>query len=519
MSWQRWIAFGIVVLAALGVAAWFLVPRSTLRPTPGPPRAVETKLLLPPPSEISLPIILPLPDLEKALEKAVPTTLWMLDEQLQLCAPGARVKLFGQRLKVTPDLKCKVNGTVTRGRLQLVGSAGKLRLLLPVSGTLTASDIGGLGIAETATAQALVTADVTPDVTPDGHLSARIKLNYDWQQEPGVMLLGTRIRLTRQADQKLAPVIAKLERDLPQQLQAVALRKALQGLWQQGFTVQSINRKNPAAWLKITPRALGLGRIEATSTDLVVHASLTAVTLVVLGIEPRPELPTNLPLIGRTPPSEALYFHGQLLADYDTLVPPISKALAKVAAKGIQVPDYGRVKVRFGKPTLYGTDGSRLVLGIGLSARGPRQLLDTKGYVWMTARPESEPGSEKVRIRDLKFNAGRAGDQQFALLVAIMSTEAVALALESAIAQDFTGDYDKLMTKIDDVLNEVPIGDFRARIKLDGVEHGKIMALGQGLYMPVVAAGTAKVVYVGPNAPKPARLRKPPAKAAAPGSR
>lgn len=164
MNWQRWIASGIAVLAALGVAAWFLVPRSPLSPTPGPPRAAETTLLLPPPSEISLPIILPLPDLEKALEKAVPKTLWTLDEQLQLCAPGARIKLFGQRLKVTPDLTCKVNGIVTRGPLQLVASAGKLRLLLPVSGTLTASDIGGLGIAETASAQALVTADVTPEL-------------------------------------------------------------------------------------------------------------------------------------------------------------------------------------------------------------------------------------------------------------------------------------------------------------------------------------------------------------------
>lgn len=508
---KRWLIGALVVLllAVAGVAAFLFWPRGNARPTIGPPRAAPSVLPAPPASAVSLPIRLPLAPLERGLERAVPTTLWTIDDQLETCAPAARVKLFGKPVKVTPDLKCRVSGTVTRGPLTLVGHKGSLRLQMPVSGTLTARDAAGLGIRETATAAALVTADVVPDVTREGQLTARLRLAYDWQTEPGVTLLGNRIRLTRQADAKLAPIIAQLERDLPGKLSPLALREELAGLWRQGFTVQSINRRNPAAWLKITPRSLGLDRIEVDGRELVVHAALGAITELVLGDTPpaAPE-PTPMPLIGRSPSGNSMVFHAQLLADYATLVPPISKALAKVAAKGIDVPDVGRVKVRFGEPTLYGTDGGRLVMGIGLLARGPRQVLDTRGYVWLTARTETRAGSEEVAIRDVKLATGAAGDQQFGLLVAVMSTQAVTLALEQAIDQDFTRDYRKLMAKIRRALAEVPIGNFRLAVTLDQVGHGAVSALGQGLYMPVVATGTAAVTYVGPNAPLPERLQR-----------
>ena len=96
----------------------------------------------------------------------------------------------------------------------------------------------------------MITADLVPALTPEGRLTARIFLRYDWRKEPSIQVLGQRIRLTEKADEKLAPVLAKVEAELPRRLAALPLRAKLESLWQQGFTVQSINRRNPAAWLR-----------------------------------------------------------------------------------------------------------------------------------------------------------------------------------------------------------------------------------------------------------------------------
>jgi hypothetical protein len=76
------------------------------------------------------------------------------------------------------------------------------------------------------------------------------------------------------------------------------------------------------------------------------------------------------------------------------------------------------VKVRFGPSTLYATEGGKLALGLQIRARGPRQLLDTRGGLWLTARPETQPDSERMLVRDLALAAQPGDDVQLPLLVA-----------------------------------------------------------------------------------------------------
>jgi len=163
------------------------------------------------------------------------------------------------------------------------------------------------------------------------------------------------------------------------------------------------------------------------------------------------------------------------------------------------VPQIGRVKVSFGRPTLYATGSDRLALGLDIAARGPYQLLDTRGRVWLTARAETAPGSERVLIRDLRLVADHAEGMQLPLLLAVAVADPVRLALEQALTQDFGHDYSKLMAKIDKKLTAVKIGDFTLGGELRDVRHGKILALGQGLYLPVEARGSARIDYAAPR--------------------
>jgi hypothetical protein len=109
------------------------------------------------------------------------------------------------------------------------------------------------------------------------------------------------------------------------------------------------------------------------------------------------------------------------------------------------------------------------------------------------------PGSERVVMRDLQLVADHADGVQLPLLLAVAVADPVRLALEQALAQDFTLDYNKLMAKIDKKLTAVKIGDFQLGGELHDVRHGKVLALGQGLYMPVEARGSARIDYAAPR--------------------
>lgn len=499
MSRRRlWLWIGAPAALVIGLAVWLLEPiwrSGTINLGAAPPRAKNTPLPPPAASSIALPVHLPLALLQKAINDAVPATLWAIDEPGKVCVPAARIKLFDTQLKITPDIKCRIVGDVVRGPIRLSGRGPVIHVEMPLSAAVSAQDIGGIIKQETATATALVTAELRPTLTPEGRLTARMQLAYDWQQEPGVTLMGQRIRFTEKIDRKLAPVLAKAETALTRELANTAIKDQLDDIWRQGFTVQQINKRNPEAWLRLTPQQLALGKIAVEGKTLHIDAVLNAIAEVKLGQAPQQPQPVPLPPIARAGPAAGLILHTAVLSDYATLEPVIGKALAKISAKGIMVPDYGRVKVRFGRPTLYATDGGRLALGLDIVARGPRQLLDTRGRVWLTAKAHTAPNSERVLIRDLQLVTDHADGVQLPLLVAVAVADPVRLALEQSLVQDFSRDYAKLMAKIDTALAAVKIGKFQLKAELRDVRHGRVLALGQGLYLPVEARGAARIDY------------------------
>lgn len=489
------IGLGIAIVAA-SVAGWLLLrDRQQAALGSAPPRATPAPLPPQPPSSIALPVRVPLALIERAVNSAVPQQLWQVDKAGAVCMKGGRLNILGSRVKVTPDIKCRIVGQVTRGAITLSGRQGRIHLEMPVSALLEARDIGGVIARSGTTASALITADLVPLITPEGQLSARIDLTYNWQQEPAVRVLGQSIRLTEKADEKLAPVLARAQADLPRRLAALQVRAELEKLWRQGFAVQSINRRNPAAWLRLTPQSLAFAGARVEDHQLRIDARLGALAEVVLGPAPKPATSTPLPAIATPTDSVTggLALHIAVLADPATLQPAIDKALAKVAARGIEVPDVGRVRVRFGRSTLYTTPDGKLALGLVISARGPRQLLDTRGRLWLTARPETGTHDERLRIRDLDLAAAPGADPQFPLLVAVAKSDAVRGAVAAALAQDFARDYRKLERRIDLALAQVPIGDFQLAVLLNSVRHGKLIVVGDRLYLPVTAYGIARL--------------------------
>ena len=114
---------------------WLLLLMITLtacgrdRNDPRPPRVDSAPVMPKLASTLVVPVDVRLADLESELNRATPQTLWSIDQREEKCVPAQRLtacaikrkdgscRIGIKKLKVTPDLSCRVVGQVTRGRM------------------------------------------------------------------------------------------------------------------------------------------------------------------------------------------------------------------------------------------------------------------------------------------------------------------------------------------------------------------------------------------------------------------
>lgn len=381
---------------------------------PAPPKAASAPRFEPRSSTLVVPVALSLDDLQRMLERETPRRLWSIDERDRKCIGGQRVKVLGRQVKVTPDIDCRIVGTVTRGTVSLTGSGRRLTVVLPIRATISARDVGGILKGETATASATVRADVRPGLDRNWNPNVKVAISYDWREPPGIDFLGQRIGFAGKADAALGKVIADLERKLQREVAKARVRPVVAAAWEEGFTNIRLSRRNPPAWMRITPTSMGLSGYSASGRTLTLTVAAQALTETFVGDEPPEPAPTPLP--PQIPPAgdTGLSFFMPVMADYAQLEPVVLKELRKLAAKGIRLEGVGHVNAGFDKVTVYATEGGRLAVGIDAEVEpvGERtgwSYGKSRGRVWLTALPLSEANSQIVRVRDLQIYGGTDG--------------------------------------------------------------------------------------------------------------
>ena len=75
-----------------------------------PPRATDKAPSPTQKSLIAVPINASTASLKQALERAVPKTLWTINQRERACVQPQRVKLFGKKVKVTPTIVQAIGG-------------------------------------------------------------------------------------------------------------------------------------------------------------------------------------------------------------------------------------------------------------------------------------------------------------------------------------------------------------------------------------------------------------------------
>lgn len=459
-----------------------------------PPKVTGSVTMPEQTSTIVVPVVADLDQLERGLDRRTPRTLWSIDQHKDACVKAKRVDLGFGKVKLTPDLGCRLTGTVTRGTMQIGGSGERLEVTLPIHARISVRDAGGVA-GETATGSAIVRAVGRLSVVGDWEPTARLKLSYDWTQPPGIDLLGQRITFTDQADEKLKTVIAKLERDLPQELAQLHLRRQLDAVWRRSFTAIELSRRNPPAWMRVAPRRLGYGgyRIDGRQLRLTLRAD--ALTQSFVGQRPADPPPVPLPPPSPTIGQPGLHFFIPVLADYAQLEPVVQRTLRKIAARGISLEGIGPVEAQFGRVTVYATSGGRMAIGVHAKVKAPESsIASAEGEAWLVARPYNEPGSQLVRARDVEF-ATKTNSPLVDLLAALFADPTVRAGIATGLEHDFAPDYQKLLGKVQRAVGQRQEDEFLLRARVTKVRNGRITATGAGLFMPVAAEGEAQILY------------------------
>ena len=460
-----------------------------------PPRATDEAPSPTQKSLIAVPINANTASLKQALERAVPRTLWTINQRERACVQPQRVKVFGKKVKVTPPIACTIVGQVTRGPLRLRGEGSEIVVDVPLHATIAARDVGGVLKGETATGAAMAHARVRIELTPDWRTQGKARITYGWTRAPGIDFLGRRITFTDQADAKLKPVVAGVEHEVNREIAKIDISKQAADVWRQSFTALELNRDNPPVWMRVTPQRILYGGYRVDGQRINLDLGLEAITETFVSGRPTNPAPTPLPRLVRQAPKPHLDVRVPVIADYAQLQPVVDRALAKRSLRPFVLPKLGPMMVKFGKSTIYGAEGGRIAVGVDVDAKLEiRSGEPTRGRIWMTAIPVNKPGSAEVHFTNLVINGdtdGVGGD----LLILLGRSEGFAPLIAEALTQNFAGDLDKLQGKIKRAVDQRREGAFVIRTRVDSFETGEIKAYGNGLYLPVRMIGGASVDY------------------------
>ena len=460
-----------------------------------PPRATDKAPSPTQTSLIAVPINADTTALKRALERAVPKTLWTINRRERACVKPQQIKVFGKEVKVTPPIACTIVGQVTRGPLRLRGVGDEIIVDVPLSATISARDVGGVLKGETATGAAMAHARVKIDITPDWRTRGTARISYGWTKAPGIDFLGERITFTDEADAKLKPVVRDVEREVNREIARIDIRQQASEVWRQSFTALELNRDKPPVWMRVTPQRILYGGYRMEGQQMRLNLGLEAITETFVSGRPTDPTPTPLPNMVREVPMPHLDVRVPVLADYSQLQPVVDRALLKRSARPFVLPKVGPMTVKFGKSTIYGAPDGRIALGVDVAMRlADRSGQPTQGRIWMTAVPNNKLGSAEVHFTELSIDGdtdGVGGD----LLITLGQSPGFAPLIADALTQNFARDLAELQAKIKRAVDQRREGVFVIRTHVDNFEIGQIKAYGNGLYLPVRMVGGASVDY------------------------
>jgi hypothetical protein len=449
---RRW---RLGILGLLLVILWFALPRLLPELTlTQPPReyaeavaAEQTPL-----SHVSLPVELPLSELERRLTQDIDASL--------------------ARKREDKDFKAWRSGPL---RLQARNRIVTLTLPLSFTSRDGPNTKGSL----------VVTTRISADISPDWKPRVSVKSSFDWTRKPKIRLMLFRVRVSGLVGRALRKKLAEMDADLKARIEtALTLEPRAQAWWQGLYEPRQLS-DDPPVWLAVHPHALYFEPLGGDGENLRLMLGVRARLATVVAAQPPAQPPERLPPLQRaTRADEGFALYLPVLADYRGLEAELREALA---GRRIELERGAITPTDF---RLY-TSGRSLVIGVDFNGDAPGFWFDTRGTVYFTGEPRFDPQTRILSIEQFTFTRR--------LNNPLLSTATWVLqdSLRTQMQQRLTWDLGERLRqgagRLSEQLNQ-PLGD---ELRLSGaVEHLNLTGIecrAEGIHIGLEARGQLKV--------------------------
>ncbi len=204
--------------------------------------------------------------------------------------------------------------------------------------------------------------------------------------------------LDRQANDALNAQLAKLQAAARTAIDCEQFKHSVADHWKPIVVPVSMSGQN--LFLNITPASVGFSGVEVTEAGLK-YGIKAGITAEVKDAAIRTD-PISLPPLGKLPLPDRSGISVALSATvpYATINNVLKAA---VAGKTFEASSQaGKVAVLIEDVDVY-PSAEKLAVGLKFSARLPHRFLDTKGWVYLTARPVVDLEGTAVQLRELRY--------------------------------------------------------------------------------------------------------------------
>ncbi|CAO4172197.1 DUF4403 family protein [Methylorubrum extorquens] len=444
-------------------------------------------------STIVIPVTASLDDLQARLNEQIPPILYSINENRDACAKAKMVDFGLFKTKVSPDIDCHIDGSVTRGTIQLTGVGKNLTITMPIFAKVTVRGRGDIGkhIRETADGSVVAFATVTADINSKWEPSATVDADYKWTDRIGVDILGIRITFASHVDPKIRDAIESFKKKIPEYLAKInVIQQASKG-WSKGYTIIQV-AKGPDVWLRFTPSDVGYDGYNVEGRTLRFNVMASGKTETFMGARPPESKPQSLPDLKRSLPNPGFEFFVPINASYTDLGEALKAALKTGSEQAFDIPKIGSVQTVFKDVKIYQTEEQKLAVGISLRAVSPVGNAD--GTIWLVAAPSIDAKNKRTKIDSLEVYSS-TNNVPLDLLIKVIQFEPVNQAIRNNLEYDYGSKYADLLNQANIALSRQISYDFYSIGIINNITPEYLTAGPAGLHIALSASGKLELQF------------------------
>ncbi|MBR0692742.1 DUF4403 family protein [Bradyrhizobium lablabi] len=452
--------------AAIGVVGFCSVASAADRP----PLAPDTVAPFSTESRISATVEFGLRALADDIEKDIPRRLASIDERVS-CV-HRRVLFF------RVNANCDVWGYVERGGVSLYGRGDRVYGSLPIYGALEGQGANRFTsrIHGETEASATVEVEARPQLSRDWSLDLNISDAFHWDEPPVLRVMGRAIPLAKYAEPRIHSQLALVRSRALAAARRLDLHDKAETAWRHAFEPVQLS-DNPQVWLQMTPQAAAFAGVRADSRVLRGSLELSGTAETIVGQNPSPVTPTELPSLGHdvgTPGELDVIL--PVRVGYDVLKDKLKQAIAAMPlAAGIAVRDVD----------VYPSNG-KLVIGLRL-AKASETDPAAGTWVYLSGAIQVDADGHAIRLSDVGVATSDEG------LAPVINP--IAAQLASKVNVDYGIAYENLLNAANAKLNRPLKDGFRMEGHLSSARLEKVNLPADGVVIALRASGDLKILY------------------------